>query len=42
MAGRRARTGRGWDASPSRTGDATGTPRPRRGRRDRAAEPDAG
>ncbi|OKI89523.1 regulatory protein RecX [Micromonospora sp. CB01531] len=31
MAGRRARTGRGWDASPPRTGDAT-TPRPRRGR----------
>ncbi|NHO79543.1 MULTISPECIES: regulatory protein RecX [unclassified Micromonospora] len=42
MAGRRARTGRGWDASPPRTGDATGTPRPRRGRRDRAAESDAG
>ncbi|MFG1747459.1 regulatory protein RecX [Micromonospora chalcea] len=42
MAGRRARTGRGWDASPLRTGDATGTPRPRRGRRDRAAESDAG
>ncbi|MFI7078257.1 regulatory protein RecX [Micromonospora sp. NPDC049903] len=31
MAGRRARTGRGWDASPPRTAD--GTPRPRRGRR---------
>ncbi|WP_434743309.1 regulatory protein RecX [Micromonospora sp. SH-82] len=31
MAGRRARTGRGWDAGPSRAGDAT--PRPRRGRR---------
>ncbi|MCZ7420262.1 MULTISPECIES: regulatory protein RecX [unclassified Micromonospora] len=31
MAGRRARTGRGWDASPPRAGDAT--PRPRRGRR---------
>ncbi|MEW2474194.1 regulatory protein RecX [Micromonospora gifhornensis] len=31
MAGRRARTGRGWDASPPRTGDST--PRPRRGRR---------
>ncbi|MEV6690768.1 regulatory protein RecX [Micromonospora sp. NPDC051196] len=30
MAGRRARTGRGWDASPPRTGDST--PRPRRGR----------
>ncbi|MFD6691787.1 regulatory protein RecX [Micromonospora aurantiaca (nom. illeg.)] len=42
MAGRRARTGRGWDAGPPRTGDAPGTPRPRRGRRDRAAEPDAG
>ncbi|MEW2440343.1 regulatory protein RecX [Micromonospora marina] len=42
MAGRRARTGRGWDAGPTRTGDATGTPRPRRGRGDRAAEPDAG
>ncbi|WP_431880803.1 regulatory protein RecX [Micromonospora chalcea] len=42
MAGRRARTGRGWDASPPRTGDATGTPRARRGRRDRAAESDAG
>ncbi|MBU8859547.1 MULTISPECIES: regulatory protein RecX [unclassified Micromonospora] len=42
MAGRRARTGRGWDAGPPRAGDATGTPRPRRGRRDRAAEPDAG
>ncbi|TDC33731.1 regulatory protein RecX [Micromonospora sp. KC213] len=44
MAGRRARTGRGWDASPPRTGDATTPhsrragddgegPRPRRGRR---------
>ncbi|MFI7551686.1 regulatory protein RecX [Micromonospora sediminimaris] len=31
MAGRRARSGRGWDASPPRAGDAT--PRPRRGRR---------
>ncbi|PZG15731.1 RecX family transcriptional regulator [Micromonospora craterilacus] len=30
MAGRRARTGRGWDASPPRAGDTT--PRPRRGR----------
>ncbi|TDB75271.1 regulatory protein RecX [Micromonospora sp. KC723] len=29
MAGRRARTGRGWDASPPRTGDAT-TPHPAR------------
>ncbi|WP_089153778.1 regulatory protein RecX [Micromonospora sp. NBS 11-29] len=43
MAGRRARTGRGWDASPSRTGDATGTPpQPRRGRRARPAEPESG
>ncbi|TDC58142.1 regulatory protein RecX [Micromonospora sp. KC207] len=34
MAGRRARTGRGWDASPPRSGDADGgPPRPRRGRR---------
>ncbi|MFC4021787.1 regulatory protein RecX [Micromonospora sp. GCM10011542] len=33
MAGRRARTGRGWDASPPRTGDASGPARPRRGRR---------
>ncbi|WP_229401202.1 regulatory protein RecX [Micromonospora okii] len=39
MAGRRARTGRGWDASPPRAGDADGPPRegstpprPRRGR----------
>ncbi|MFG3688702.1 regulatory protein RecX [Micromonospora sp. NPDC047740] len=39
MAGRRARTGRGWDASPPRTGDAT-TPRPRRGRQGRAEETD--
>ncbi|MEU8261135.1 regulatory protein RecX [Micromonospora sp. NPDC048999] len=39
MAGRRARTGRGWDASPPRTGDATTPPRPRRGRR--AEEPDS-
>ncbi|MEV0152327.1 regulatory protein RecX [Micromonospora sp. NPDC050686] len=31
MAGRRARTGRGWDASPPRAGDAT----PRRARRGR-------
>ncbi|MEV2240600.1 regulatory protein RecX [Micromonospora sp. NPDC049891] len=31
MAGRRARSGRGWDASPPRAGDST--PRPRRGRR---------
>ncbi|MEU4398763.1 regulatory protein RecX [Micromonospora orduensis] len=40
MAGRRARTGRGWDASPPRTGDAADPPRPRRGRRDRADEGD--
>ncbi|MEV4122155.1 regulatory protein RecX [Micromonospora sp. NPDC049645] len=33
MAGRRARTGRGWDASPPRTGDAADPPRPRRSRR---------
>ncbi|MCZ7376173.1 MULTISPECIES: regulatory protein RecX [Micromonospora] len=33
MAGRRARTGRGWDASPPRAGDAADPPRPRRGRR---------
>ncbi|MFD6564786.1 regulatory protein RecX [Micromonospora profundi] len=39
MAGRRARTGRGWDASPPRTGDAADPPRPRRGRR--AAEQQA-
>ncbi|MDH6460466.1 regulatory protein [Micromonospora sp. A200] len=37
MAGRRARTGRGWDASPPRAGDGT-TPRPRRGRRGRSDE----
>ncbi|MEU7570718.1 regulatory protein RecX [Micromonospora sp. NPDC049240] len=42
MAGRRARTGRGWDASPPRTGDATGAPQPRRGRRGRAVESDPG
>ncbi|WBB72175.1 regulatory protein RecX [Micromonospora sp. WMMD1128] len=42
MAGRRARTGRGWDASPPRAGDATGTPQPRRGRRGRGAEPEPG
>ncbi|WP_410820830.1 regulatory protein RecX [Micromonospora sp. 050-3] len=41
MAGRRARTGRGWDASPPRTGDATDPPRPRRGRRGRSEEADA-
>ncbi|MFG3696576.1 regulatory protein RecX [Micromonospora sp. NPDC047620] len=40
MAGRRARTGRGWDASPPRAGDGTTTPRPRRGRRGRAEETD--
>ncbi|MGK5739042.1 regulatory protein RecX [Micromonospora sp. URMC 103] len=39
MAGRRARTGRGWDASPPRSGDAT-TPRPRRGRRARDEQAD--
>ncbi|WP_433532063.1 regulatory protein RecX [Micromonospora sp. CA-263727] len=38
MAGRRARTGRGWDASPPRTGDTT--PRPRRSRRGVAGESD--
>ncbi|MEU8283566.1 regulatory protein RecX [Micromonospora sp. NPDC048905] len=41
MAGRRARTGRGWDASPPRTGDATDPPRPRQGRRGRSTETDA-
>ncbi|MBM7493132.1 regulatory protein RecX [Micromonospora luteifusca] len=41
MAGRRARTGRGWDASPPRTGDANEPPRPRRGSRGRSAEADA-
>ncbi|MEU8256301.1 regulatory protein RecX [Micromonospora inaquosa] len=41
MAGRRARTGRGWDASPPRTGDATDPPRPRRGRRGGSGEADA-
>jgi regulatory protein len=44
VAGRRARTGRGWDASPPRAGDADTTPpRPRRGRRggtDEAADPE--
>jgi len=40
VAGRRARTGRGWDASPPRTGDATTPPRPRPGRRGRGAETD--
>ncbi|MEU7980674.1 regulatory protein RecX [Micromonospora sp. NPDC049081] len=33
MAGRRARTGRGWDAAPPRAGADDATPRPRRGRR---------
>ncbi|MCO1595976.1 recombination regulator RecX [Micromonospora sp. RHAY321] len=41
MAGRRARTGRGWDASPPRAGDAGDPPRPRRGRRGRSEEADA-
>ncbi|WP_406067312.1 regulatory protein RecX [Micromonospora sp. NBC_01638] len=36
MAGRRARTGRGWDASPPRTGDASDPPHPRRGRSEAA------
>ncbi|MGW4497395.1 regulatory protein RecX [Micromonospora sp. NPDC004336] len=40
MAGRRARTGRGWDASPSRAGDDTAAPRARRGRRGHTGEPD--
>ncbi|WP_341719663.1 regulatory protein RecX [Micromonospora sp. FIMYZ51] len=40
MAGRRARTGRGWDASPPRAGDTT--PRPRRGRRAPGNETDPG
>ncbi|WP_446219146.1 regulatory protein RecX [Micromonospora sp. IBHARD004] len=39
MAGRRARSGRGWDASPPRPGDDNTTPRPRRGRRGRSEEP---
>ncbi|MEU6202230.1 regulatory protein RecX [Micromonospora musae] len=39
MAGRRARAGRGWDASPPRPDDPS-TPRPRRGRRGRAEESD--
>ncbi|MFI9642958.1 regulatory protein RecX [Micromonospora sp. NPDC051925] len=38
MAGRRARTGRGWDASPPRAGADDVTPRPRRGRRGRSDE----
>ncbi|MEG3633776.1 regulatory protein RecX [Micromonospora palythoicola] len=40
MAGRRARSGRGWDASPPRAGDAT--PRPRRGRRAAGGPADPG
>ncbi|MFI6266764.1 regulatory protein RecX [Micromonospora sp. NPDC051006] len=40
MAGRRARTGRGWDASPPRSGDANTPPPPRRGRRSRPAGAD--
>ncbi|RIV40820.1 regulatory protein RecX [Micromonospora radicis] len=40
MAGRRARTGRGWDAGPPRAGDST--PRPRRGRRAAGGESDPG
>ncbi|WP_204034534.1 regulatory protein RecX [Micromonospora qiuiae] len=39
MAGRRARTGRGWDASPPRAGDTT--PRPRRRSPANEADPDA-
>ncbi|MEH1101681.1 regulatory protein RecX [Micromonospora sp. CPCC 205561] len=39
MAGRRARTGRGWDASPGRPGDDS-TPGPRRARRGRSADAD--
>ncbi|WKU04771.1 regulatory protein RecX [Micromonospora sp. HUAS LYJ1] len=52
MAGRRARTGRGWDASPPRAGaddpsraddpTRTGGDRPRRGRRGRSAEDGSG
>ncbi|MEV6365389.1 regulatory protein RecX [Micromonospora musae] len=42
MAGRRARAGRGWDASPPRPGDDPSAPRPRRGRRGRAEESDPG
>ncbi|KXK60984.1 RecX family transcriptional regulator [Micromonospora rosaria] len=42
MAGRRARTGRGWDASPPRAGEATSTPRPRRGRGDGSASGSTG
>ncbi|SCL30859.1 regulatory protein [Micromonospora nigra] len=38
MAGRRARTGRGWDASPPRSGDGDVAPRPRRGRGGRTDE----
>ncbi|MEU4782718.1 regulatory protein RecX [Micromonospora sp. NPDC023633] len=39
MAGRRARTGRGWDASPARAGDDS-APRPRRARRGRTDDTD--
>ncbi|MGC4805472.1 regulatory protein RecX [Micromonospora sp. DT233] len=44
MAGRRARTGRGWDAGPPRTGDADPSVPPprRRGRSDPTTDPDAG
>ncbi|MEU7616963.1 regulatory protein RecX [Micromonospora rifamycinica] len=44
MAGRRARTGRGWDAAPPRAGADDTTPRPRQGRRGRSeeAEPTSG
>ncbi|NBE82045.1 regulatory protein RecX [Micromonospora rubida] len=42
MAGRRARTGRGWDAGPPRAGHADTPPRPRRGRPDPATDPEAG
>ncbi|WP_329007951.1 recombination regulator RecX [Micromonospora rifamycinica] len=44
MAGRRARTGRGWDAAPPRAGADDTTPRPRHGRRGRSgeAEPTSG
>lgn len=38
MAGRRARSGRGWDASQPRVGDDNTTPQPRRGRRGRSEE----
>ncbi|RKN49201.1 regulatory protein RecX [Micromonospora endolithica] len=41
MAGRRARTGRGWDASPPRPGDGDTARRPRRGRRGRGEDSEA-